>query len=125
MEPLRRLLHKLMAQLPKKRYDENIKTRNFRLRRTMGTRTKFTLDDKRTGMSVDFDAVRVGCEMGRGDTIQLYVDDAHAEVDPMNRPGRQVGSIYQHDVCDHLLEAFEHIEQHGKLPEADYVKVEL
>jgi len=112
-----------MVQLPCKRYDRNIKTRNFRLKRTVGTRTKFTLDDKRTGISIGFDMVRVGSELGRGDTIQLYVE---AEENVNTRVGgRKVSSVYQHDVCGHLLEAFEHIEETGELPRADYVKEEL
>lgn len=115
-----------MSELPKKRYGGKIITQNFRLKRTSGTRTKFTLNDKRTGISIGFDAVRVGINMGRGDTIQLYVDDSNnSEINPARRAGRLVGDVYQHDVCDHLLEAFEHIEEHDELPEADYVKEEL
>lgn len=112
-----------MVQLPRDRYDDNIHTRNFRLKRTVGTRTKFTLNDKRTGISIGFDKVRVGMKIGRGDVIELYV-----EVDENydhSVGGRSVATVYQHDVCDHLLEAFEHIEETGELPEADYVKEEL
>lgn len=110
-----------MSELPKKRYDDNIKTRNFRLKRTSGTRTKFTLDDKRSGIKIDFDTVEVGPTLGRGDTITMYVECGETE----NSGNPRAASLYCHDVCDHLLEAFEHIEEHGELPEADYVKVKL
>jgi len=112
-----------MSQLPKTRYDSNISTRNFRLKRTVGTRTKFRFDDKRTGIQISFDMVRTGLEMGRGDTIQLFVDVEENKNSSVG--GRQVGSVYEHDVCDHLLEAFKSIEANGELPEADYAKEEL
>lgn len=110
-----------MSQLPKERYDRNIETTNFRLKRTVGTRTRYVFEDKRTGIRHDFDAVRVGMEIGRGDTIQLFVTDEDVDT----RPGRATASIYQHDVPSILLGAFEHIEEHGELPEPDFVKEEL
>jgi hypothetical protein len=102
-----------MPQLPKKRYDENIKTRNFRLSYTSAYDTDFRLDDKRTGIQIKFSDVNVGKSLGRGDTVTLTHD------------GVTVGSVYQHDLCEHLLQAFRSIEESGELPEADYVKEEL
>lgn len=108
---------------PSERYDRNITTTNFKLKRTVGTRTDFTFEDKRTGANWGFDAVRVGISLGRGDVVQFYVDDsANEEIEPAVREGREVGSVYQDDLPDELLVAFEHLEDGGELPVPNFVR---
>lgn len=97
-----------MSEVPSERFDEEIQTKRWRLFFTKGTATDYTLTDKKTGNNWQFDSVWVGGSLGRGDVVQLKKD------------GRNIGSVYQHQMPQLLIEAFEHLEEKGKLPEPDY-----
>lgn len=103
------------------RFDGVITTRNFRLSRTSGTDTKFSLLDRRTAAEVEFDRCRVGLSMGRGDTVQFYVGEYPEEYTPWTTKMTRVGDWYQHDLDDYMIEILSHIEEHGELPSPDYV----
>lgn len=104
------------------RFNGVVQTRNFRLSRTTGTATKFTLMDRRTGCAIEFDYAEVGQSLGRGSTAQLYVGEPDLEMSH-NKTGdcTLVGEFYQHDLDDHLLECLEYIEETSMLPPPDTV----
>lgn len=103
------------------RWSGEIQTRNFRLRATSGTDTDYTLVDRRTLGTVEFDYVRVGVELGRGDTAQFYVgeydEDKNIPIIGMTR----VGDYYQHDLDNEILHTLEYIEEYHEFPKPDLV----
>lgn len=103
------------------RFSGHIQTRNFRLSRTTGTGTRFKLLDRRTAAEIEFDYAWVGSELGRGDTAQFYVGEPNLDERSPYLPCTKVGSWYQHDLDDGVLECLEGIQQHQELPRPDSV----
>jgi len=103
------------------RHDGVITTRNFCLRRTSGTDTKFTLMDRRTAAEIEFDRCNVGMSIGRGDTVQFYVGEYPEDHTTWTMKMTRVGDWYQHDLDEYMVEILSHIQEHGVLPSPDYV----
>jgi len=98
-----------------------VQTRNFRLVRTKGTDTKFSFIDRRNLAEIQFDHVRIGCRIGRGDTVQFYVGEIDEDKKLKHIGLTRVGDYYQHDLDSEILDELEYLEEHGSLRPPNYI----
>lgn len=103
------------------RFGGLIQTRNFRLSRTSGTNTRFTLMDRRTAAEIEFDYARVGLSMGRGDVAKFYVGEVDERLSKPHIEMTKVGDSYQHDLDNEIVSALRHIEEYNEFPTPDFV----
>lgn len=105
--------HQLHAQ---RRWSGEIVTPNYRLAKTKGTDTSFSLTSRRTLWTIQFNQ----CRFMRNE-VQFYVGEYDEDENLPYLEMDQVGDFWHHELDSVIKDALEHIEEHQMLPQPDTV----